>query len=295
MATKKNHNLHWIAFVFLSFLFWVPSTLAIIHIVAAENFYGEIAKQLGGDHVRVINILSNPNQDPHFFSSTPSIARAVAEANIVIYNGADYDNWMQRLLTIPGKQPKRYTIAVADLVGVMPGDNPHIWYSPGTMKLYAEALTHLLASIDPAHQPYYAAQLQRFEQDQQAFENYVSALKQQIQGMPVAATEPVFNTMASALGLKMYEEGFQWSVMNEGTPSPSEVRTFIDDLKGHRVKLIFYNRQVTNPLTENLRTIAQQNGIPQIGVTETQPAGMSYHQWMLSQLDQIKAVLNIKQ
>ena len=38
---------------------------ARIPVVAAENFYGDVVHQLGGDHVDVTSILSNPNQDPH--------------------------------------------------------------------------------------------------------------------------------------------------------------------------------------------------------------------------------------
>jgi zinc/manganese transport system substrate-binding protein len=62
---------------------------APINIVAAENFYGDIAKQIGGPDVNVTSILSNPDQDPHLFEVSPSVGRAVSAARIVIYNGID--------------------------------------------------------------------------------------------------------------------------------------------------------------------------------------------------------------
>jgi zinc/manganese transport system substrate-binding protein len=62
-----------------------------IPIVAAENFYGDTAKTVGGDHVYVTSILSNPDEDPHLFEVNPSVARNLAAAKVVIYNGADYD------------------------------------------------------------------------------------------------------------------------------------------------------------------------------------------------------------
>src|SRR5271166_2860944 len=58
-----------------------------LDIVAAENFYGDIARQIGGRQVAVTSILNNPDQDPHEFEARPSTARALASAALVIYNG----------------------------------------------------------------------------------------------------------------------------------------------------------------------------------------------------------------
>ena len=65
-----------------------------IAVVAAENFYGDIAAQIGGSQVAVISILNNPTQDPHLFETTPSVVRQIAGAQIVILNGANYDTWL---------------------------------------------------------------------------------------------------------------------------------------------------------------------------------------------------------
>src|ERR1700693_913230 len=69
-----------------------------IKIVAAENFYGDIARQIGGPDVAVTSILNNPDQDPHLFEVSPSVGRDVSAARVVIYNGIDYDPWMVKLL-----------------------------------------------------------------------------------------------------------------------------------------------------------------------------------------------------
>ena len=89
--------------------------------------------QLGGDRVQVTSILSNPDQDPHLFEATLRRPRALADMRrIVVYNGADYDPWMDKLLAgIEGE--KRTTIVAAQLVGRKSGDNPHLWYDPATM------------------------------------------------------------------------------------------------------------------------------------------------------------------
>ena len=59
--------------------------------VAAENFYGGVARQIGGDRVAVVSILNNPDQDPHLFEITPTVVREVAAAQVVVLNGAGYD------------------------------------------------------------------------------------------------------------------------------------------------------------------------------------------------------------
>src|SRR6185312_5079370 len=103
---------------------WAAGPAAV---VAAENFYGDLAQQLGGPDVKVTSVLSNPDQDPHLFEASPSVARAVSAARYVVYNGIGYDPWMEKLLSA-ARSPDRHTIVVADLVGKKPGDNPHIWY-----------------------------------------------------------------------------------------------------------------------------------------------------------------------
>src|SRR5579864_6755848 len=71
---------------------------APLKIVAAENFYGDVAAQIGGADVAVASIISTPAQDPHQFEASTATARALADADIVIYNGANYDPWIERLL-----------------------------------------------------------------------------------------------------------------------------------------------------------------------------------------------------
>src|SRR5579859_8037890 len=86
-----------------------------IGIVTAENFYGDVAQQIAGTNGYVANIMSNPDQDPHLFEASPSVARQLSAAAIVVYNGADYDPWMVRLLAAT-HAPARRIIVVADLV-----------------------------------------------------------------------------------------------------------------------------------------------------------------------------------
>ncbi|WP_410174925.1 metal ABC transporter solute-binding protein [Mycetohabitans endofungorum] len=263
-----------------------------IQVVAAENFYGELVQALGGPHVSVTSILSNPDQDPHLFEASPKTARALASAQLVVYNGANYDPWLPKLLAgSRAKRQARTEIVVAELVGKKPGDNPHLWYLPATMPAVARAISAFLVQADPAHQADYAIRLTQFIDSLKPIDEKIAALKQRYQGAPVTATEPVFGYMAEAIGLTMRNERFQLAAMNETEPSAADVAAFERDLRTQQVKVLIYNSQASDTSTQRMLKIAQQSHVPTVHVTETEPDGKTYRQWMLEQLDALEKAL----
>jgi len=261
-----------------------------IAVVAAENFYGDIAGQIGGERVEVVSILNNPDQDPHLFETTPGIVRQIAGAQIVILNGANYDPWMEKLLSA-APRPGRSVIAAADLAGKKPGDNPHLWYDPATMPAVAQALAEAFSKADSAHAADYAARLATTLGALERIAQRTAQIKAKHVGKPVTATEPVFGPMADALGLTMRNQRFQLAMMNDTEPSARDVAAFENDLKQHKVKLLLYNSQVSEKLTLRLLDIAKLAKVPVVGVTETQPANVSFQDWMLGQLDALDKAL----
>ena len=261
-----------------------------VKVVAAENFYGDIAGQIGGPNVAVTSIMSNPDQDPHLFEASVSTARDLASAKVVISNGADYDPWMEKLLRAH-KAPGRKEIVVANLVHKKAGDNPHIWYDPATMVALAKVLAADLSSVDPAHKADYAKGADTFIESLKPLETKVAEMKKRYAGQPVTASEPVFGYMAEALGLKMRNEKFQLAVMNNTEPSASQIAAFETDLKERKVKVMLYNSQADNASVKRLVNIAQESNIPIVGVSETEPAGKTYQNWMLEQLDALDKAL----
>ena len=261
-----------------------------INVVAAENFYGDIARQIGGDRVAVVSIMSNPDQDPHLFETTPGIVKQIAGAQIAIVNGADYDPWMEKLLSA-APQPARKVIIAADLVHKKAGDNPHLWYDPATMPAVARAITAALSNADSAHKEDYAARLATFLGSLKPINDKIAAIRGKFAGAPATASEPVFGYMAQALGLKMRNESFQLSVMNDTEPSARDVAGFERDLKDHKVRVLFYNKQASNKIVQHLVELARAAKIPVVGVTETAPPDMSYQDWMLTQLNDTERAL----
>ncbi|MHB9403197.1 metal ABC transporter solute-binding protein, Zn/Mn family [Mesorhizobium sp. RSR380A] len=259
-------------------------------IVAAENFYGDLARQIGGSNVTVTSILANPDDDPHLFETSPSTARTIADAKIVIYNGADYDPWMDKLLSASTAKD-RTTIVAADLIGKKSGDNPHLWYDPATLPAIAKALSADLAKRDPANAVYYETNLKAFQTSLEAIDKEITDVKNTYAGTEVTATEPVFGYMAEALGLKMLNYDFQVALMNDAEPSATQVAAFENSLKGGSAKILFYNSQVTDEATTRLLDIAKQNKVTVIGVTETEPAGQTIQTWFGGQIDAVQKAL----
>jgi zinc/manganese transport system substrate-binding protein len=259
-------------------------------VVAAENFYGDIARQIGGDRVDVVSIMNNPDQDPHLFETTPGIVRQIADAQIVILNGADYDPWMDKLIAA-APRPGRVVINAAQITGAKVGGNPHLWYAPATMPAVATAIAKAFAAADEANASDYALRLSATLASMQRVSLRVAQMKSKFGGAAITATEPVFGLMAEALGLTVRNQRFAVAVMNDTEPSARDIAAFENDLKERKVKLLLYNKQVSAKLTDRLRSIATVSKVPVVGVTETQPAGVTFQDWMLGQLDAVDKAL----
>lgn len=263
---------------------------APLNVVAAENFYGDVVEQLGGAHVKVTSILINPDQDPHLFEASASTARNIATARIVIFNGANYDPWMTRLLSA-SPVPGREVIEVAKLVGRKIGDNPHLWYDPAAIPALAKAVSPVLVRLDPDNRAEYRSRLAEFEASLRPLDEKLSELRKKYASTPVTATEPVFNYLTAAIGLVMRNRPFQLAVMNDVGPSASQIAAFEKDLKTRAVKVLMYNKQTTDQLTERMLDLARTSNVPVVGVTETMPPDMHFQDWMLSELNALDAAL----
>jgi zinc/manganese transport system substrate-binding protein len=283
------NKLHWLAAIVVCGLS-APAFADPVKVVAAENFYGDLASQIGGANVVVTSILSNPDDDPHLFEASPDTAKALTDAKIVIVNGVDYDPWMEKLLSAH-KAPDRKEIIVARLVGHKPGDNPHLWYDPAYMKAAAKALVADLIAVDPAHKADYEQGEAKFMDSLKPLDDKIATMRKAYAGQPITASEPVFGYQAGLIGLKVHNEKYALAVMNNAEPTPSEVAAFENDLKGHKVKVMMYNAQASEPAVGKLVQLAKDNNIPVVGVSETEPPNSTYQDWMMGQLNALDKAL----
>jgi len=258
----------------------------VIVAVGAENEYANVISQVGGKYVQASAIMSNPNTDPHTFEASPSVARTVNEAQLVVQNGVGYDTFMTTIETAAPNSARK-VIVVQDLLGLPASTpNPHLWYKPGTMSAVASAVAADLAAIQPAHASYFKANAARFIESLTTWDRAIAAFKAAYRGTPVATTEPVADYLLQAAGAdNLTPWAFQADIMNGTDPSAQDVAVERSLFTQHKVRVLLYNQQVTDTLTESFIALARASGIPVVGVYETMPVpGYDYQSWMLAEV-----------
>jgi zinc/manganese transport system substrate-binding protein len=270
----------------------VGATPGVLNVVAGENFWGSLAVQLGGSKVSVHSVVTDPNADPHEYESSTADARAFAEADVVILNGAGYDDWGQKLLDA-NSSSHRSVLNIAQLLGRKPGDNPHFWYNPGYVLTVADKITAEYKAVDSADSSYFDQQRSAFTAALKPYTDRIAEIKSKYAGTPIGSTESIFVYMAGALGLNLISPPDFMNAVAEGTDPPaSAVATFHDQVAGKMIKVLVYNIQASSALTTNLKQLAQQQHIPSVGVTETlQPVGATFQAWQTVQLTTLEAAL----
>ena len=270
----------------------------VIQVVAAQNFWGSLVSQLGGTHVNVTSIVSDPNADPHSYQSNTANARAFANAKLVIINGANYDTWAQAILNSTNN-PTQRVLNVQNTIGLAGKSdlNPHFWYSPYYVNTTVHAMYKNLVAIDSADSTYFNQQYATLNASlYHTFMSREALIKQQFAGHPVAATEDIFIYMANATGLKVVSpDGFMVAVAEGNDPPAQDVATFQQLMMGGNstVNVLVYNQQTVTPVTQQIKSLAAQNQIPIIGVTETiQPPDVNFQTWMGAELISLQNALN---
>ena len=262
-----------------------------IKVVAVENFYGNIAGQLGGNHVQVTSIMSDPNVDPHEYEADPTDAVAVANANLVIQNGADYDNWMPRLLAA-SPNSSRIVITAADVVHDTLKENPHFWYSLSNIRDVAQAITKSYESLDPADTSEFQAKLKAFDDSLLPIQEEMDSIQHDFAGTPVGLTETIYLYQSTPMRLNVLTPWeFQHAIAEGNDPPVDSIATANSQVTGHQIKVLIYNVQTVTPITTHLQQEATDAGIPIVGVSETMPPGEHYQSWMLKQLTALHTAL----
>ena len=271
------------------------SSSSRVQIVAAENFWGSLISQLGGTHVQVLSIVTDPNADPHEYESNTADAQSIATANYVIVNGAGYDDWAIKLIGA-SNNPSQKVLNVANLLDKKAGDNPHFWYDPSYVNQTVAQMYSDLVSIDPANTAYYKQQYVDLNDSLGQYNNRINEIKQKFAGTQVASTESIFVYLANATGLDLVSPPEFMEAVAEGNDPPAQsVVEFQHQIQNGTVNLLVYNAQTVTPLTQNIKAMAAQKGIPIVAVTETiQPSDISFQDWMNAELISLQNGLNAK-
>jgi zinc/manganese transport system substrate-binding protein len=269
------------------------ATVRGVRVVAAENVWGSIARQIGGSAVSVTEIIASPAQDPHSYEPTASDARLMATAQLAIVNGVGYDAWAPRLLA-SDPADGRTVLNAGTLLGLHPGDNPHRWYAPADVQAMAQAIAARLSRIDPRHTSYFAGRLRNFETVGLAgYDRVMTAIRRRFAGVAVGASESIFALQAPALGLRLLTPpSFLRAISEGGDLTAHDTAVAEAQITHHAIRVWVVNTQNLTPEIQRLSSLARAARIPITTITETlSPATASFQSWQTAQLERLRAAL----
>ncbi len=269
------------------------TTPIVIPVVAAENFWGSLVAQLGGSHVSVTSIVTNPNTDPHDYQANDSDAVAFHDAQYVILNNVGYDDWATSLVAADGN-PNQTVLNIGDLLGVsvtggIVSGNPHLWYNPSYVNRTVAWMYDNLTAIAPSLAGYFTAQYANLTASLDALYDEVGTIRDQFAGTVVASTESIFVYLANATGLDLVSPpAFMEAVAEGNDPSDASIVTFQCQLESGHVRVLVFNAQTVTPLTDTMKSLAAENNVSLVSVTETVvPPSATFQQWMGGELDEL--------
>lgn len=262
-----------------------------VRVVAVENQYGSLVAQLGGKGVRFRSVITNPDADPHEFQTNFAVVRAYQASDLVVENGLGYDDFSDKIMDTLTRKP--VIINAGDVLGLKAGDNPHVWYDPEAVDRLCQAITKALKQVRPAGSAYFDARAKDCAGRLAPYHEAVSRIRQRFAGTPVGATESIFVPMAQAAGLNLISPpGLMNAVAEDAAPSVKDLARFKQQIQEKQIKVLVYNNQTSGTLTLLLRNMAEQAGIPVVGVSETlAPVDASFETWQIAQLKALEHAL----
>ncbi|NVY96398.1 zinc ABC transporter substrate-binding protein [Lactobacillus sp. DCY120] len=261
-----------------------PAAAAKIKIVASTPTYGQMAQAVGGKYAKVTTIMKQADANPHDFEPNVQQAKLASQAQIAVYNGLNYDSWMQKLLANNQEVKK---LNVGRLLGQKTGANPHIWYQPQALSKAAQSLAQQLGQQKPKQRQYFRKQAQKYQAQVQPAQATLAKIKAQRTSKMVAVSEPVFDYSLKAMGYQIANPQFAEAIEAGNDPSPQQIAQLQAQIKQHQLTFFVWNRQASSKTIDNLVRQARKEGIPIVQVRETQPANQTYGQWLEETYQQV--------
>jgi zinc/manganese transport system substrate-binding protein len=271
-----------------------PCPTSPVNVVVSVDQWGDVVSELGGACADVTTLLASSSVDPHDYEPSPADAARFEGAQLVVVNGGHYDEWAEKLAT--GSAPDAPMVdAVALSGGDEHGTNPHVWYKPSAVSVVADAVTAQLTALAPDAADYFAQRRRTFTESLGEYDRLITSTSGSASGRSYAATESVFDDMAAAVGLQdKTPQGYQNAASNGTDPAPGDLAAFLELLRGKGVDVLIYNAQTEGSVPEQIRSSAEDAGIPVVEVTETvAPGAESFEAWQVDQLRSLAKALGV--
>lgn len=276
-------------------------------VVASTNVWGSVAQAVAGDRVQVTSIVTEPSADPHSYEASPADAAKITDASLVVLNGGGYDQFVEDVLESAGSKP---TVDAFDLYEERTGThatesdeehaghahgstNEHVWYDMPTVDATASAIAEQLGKLDPDGADVYTRNAETFRTQLRQVSETTTAIAAAHRDAPVAQTEPIAHYLIQAASLKDVTPAAFTSAVENGTdPSPASIAETRQLFADKKVRVLIYNSQTVDRVTESIRENAESAGVPVVEVTETLPEGMDFVQWQTETAQSLAAALD---
>ncbi|HEX8065602.1 MAG TPA: zinc ABC transporter substrate-binding protein [Thermoleophilaceae bacterium] len=214
-----------------------------LRVVATTMQLQDFARQVGGDRVAVDGILG-PSTEPHEYEPTPSDADAVADADVVLRNGAGLDDWLDDLLANAGGDAVR--VDASDGTRLLPtgeegfpGD-PHFWHDPAIAKRVVGRVAGALADADPGGAALYRARAAAYGREIDRMARRIRTLFAQVpeRRRNLVTSHDSLGYFARAYGVHVVGSVLP-ALTTDAEPSGQQVRRLVEEIRRARVAVVF--------------------------------------------------------
>lgn len=264
-----------------------PSGPAKLQLVASTSVWGSIAQQVAGSNANVHVILGNPAQDPHSYEATLRDRLAVQNADLVVFNGMGYDDFMTKLNTFATGQIA--PLGACKSVGV-----EHCFYQIGVAHTVASQIAKDLSTLDPAHSADYLKNAATIADQDTALIALSQAIVTGRDNIAVVETEPVMDSLLSEMGFDNVTPLDFTKAIEEGRDVPvSTLKLVQDRIIAAHMSFLAVNRQTSTAQVAALVKLCADNGVSVVYFDELMPAGQNYYSWMRAKILEIRKLTGV--
>jgi manganese/iron transport system substrate-binding protein len=254
--SMKRRSALWTLAAFLLTSCQSPQTATSGKVAVATTIstLNSFVQGVGGEHVIVKNIVPI-GASPESFSPAPQDVATVADADVLVENGAGLETWLDRLLRDAGTR-NLHVVVCADGLPVK-NLNPHLWMDPVLAKRYVLKIRDALIAADPAHGDDYRRNAANYNAQLDAL---TAQIRRQIATIPPSQRYMIVFHNA----WQYYNDRFGITTLgfverNPGQePNPQQIAQLIDLAKQHHVRGVFSEPEYSPKL---LYSIAQGAGV----------------------------------
>lgn len=272
-----------------------------IKLVASTSIWGSIAEDIteGRDDVEVTTILSSKDDDPHEYEATARDIAKVKDADIVVANGAGYDNWLtdnvEENTPLVTAQP---LAAAHHHHGEGHGadehaheheghehshdeTNPHVWFDLDVVSEFEKKLSAELHKLN--------SDIPESDEDITKKTDELKARVEKLSGKNVILTESVAAELVDDSDLKdVTPEGFTHAVNSESEPSAADLAATRQLITDKKADILITNEQSETSAASQLTEAAKEAGIKVVNVNETPDEGQDYFEYADSLIKQLE-------